>query len=132
MGPYPWREQPSAVAMSNACELVRACVLAGYNKIHLDASMACGDDSKNGPDESTVAQRAAILCRAAESTFKELPSGFSPPLYVIGTEVPAPGGELLPGAPPAAISSADHLFITHWKSFALPLPNRIWPLHGKE
>ena len=97
--------------MSNACELVRACVLAGYNKIHLDASMACADDSKSGPDESTVAQRAAILCRAAESAFQDLPSGSSPPLYVIGTEVPAPGGELLSEAPPA-ISSADHVHHT--------------------
>jgi D-tagatose-1,6-bisphosphate aldolase subunit GatZ/KbaZ len=111
LGPYPWREQPSAVAMSNACELVRACVLAGYNKIHLDASMACADDSKSGPDESTVAQRAAILCRSAEIAFEELPAGSSPPLYVIGTEVPAPGGELLPGAPPAA-TPADHVHHT--------------------
>jgi D-tagatose-1,6-bisphosphate aldolase subunit GatZ/KbaZ len=111
LGPYPWRGQPSAVAMLSACELVRACVLAGYNKIHLDASMACADDSKSGPDESTVAQRAAILCRAAESAFEELPSGSSPPLYVIGTEVPAPGGELLPGAPPA-VSSADRVHHT--------------------
>ena len=108
LGPYPWRKQPSAVAMQNACELVRACVLAGYNKIHLDASMACADDNKNGPDERVIAQRAAILCRAAEGAFEELPSGSHAPLYVIGTEVPAPGGELVPGAPPA-VSSADQI-----------------------
>ncbi len=108
LGPYPWREQPSEVAMNNACELVRACVLAGYNKIHLDASMACADDSTSGPDERTIAKRAAILCRAAESAFEKLPPGSSPLLYVIGTEVPAPGGESLPGAPPA-VSSADQI-----------------------
>jgi D-tagatose-1,6-bisphosphate aldolase subunit GatZ/KbaZ len=111
LGPYPWREQPSGVAMRNACELVRACVLAGYNKIHLDASMACADDDKNGPDERTVAQRAAILCHAAESAFETLPPGGSPLLYVIGTEVPAPGGELLEGAAPA-VSPADHVHHT--------------------
>ena len=108
LGPYPWREQPSNVALHQACALVRACVLAGYNKIHLDASMACADDAKSGPDERTIAQRAAILCHAAESAFSDLPPGSSPPLYVIGTEVPAPGGESLPGAPPA-VSPADQV-----------------------
>jgi len=111
LGPYPWREQPSEVAMRNACELVRACVLAGYKKIHLDASMACADDSKSGPDERTIAQRAALLCHAAEKTFEDLPPGSSPLLYVIGTEVPAPGGESLPGAPPA-VSPADQIHHT--------------------
>ena len=70
LGPYPWREQSSEVAMRNASELVRACILAGYNKIHLDASMACADDSQSGLDESTIAQRAASLCRAAETAFE--------------------------------------------------------------
>jgi D-tagatose-1,6-bisphosphate aldolase subunit GatZ/KbaZ len=111
LGPYPWRGQPSQVALHNAAELVRSCVLAGYNKIHLDASMACADDSKSGPDESAIAHRAAILCRAAESAFAELPQGSSPLFYVIGTEVPAPGGELLPGAPPA-VSMADQIHHT--------------------
>ena len=108
LGPYPWREQPSATAMSNACELVRACVLAGYNKIHLDASMACADDGKIGPDEQTITQRAAILCRAAETAFGHLPHGSSPLLYVIGTEVPAPGGESIAGNPPT-VSPADQI-----------------------
>ncbi len=108
LGPYPWREQPAEVAIQHACELARACVLAGYNKIHLDASMACADDSQSGPDERTIAQRAAVLCRAAESAFKNLPAGSSPLLYVIGTEVPPPGGESLPGAAPA-VTSADQV-----------------------
>jgi len=94
--------------MHNACELVRACVLAGYNKIHLDASMACTDDNKSGPDERTIAQRAAVLCRVAENASEHLPPGSSPLLYVIGTEVPAPGGESLPGASPA-VSRADEI-----------------------
>jgi D-tagatose-1,6-bisphosphate aldolase subunit GatZ/KbaZ len=108
LGPYPWRDQPWSVAMRHACELVRACILAGYNKIHLDASMACADDSKGGPDERTVAQRAAILCHAAETAFKDLPPDSFPLLYVIGTEVPAPGGESLAGAAPD-VSPADQI-----------------------
>ena len=101
LGPYPWREQASETALQKACELVRRCVLAGYGKIHLDASMACADDGKRGPDERTIAHRAATLCRAAETAHTELPAGSAPLLYVIGTEVPAPGGESVVGGPPA-------------------------------
>lgn len=107
LGPYPWRNEPSPVAMEKACELVRRCVLAGYEKIHLDASMACADDQTPGPDERTIALRAAILCRAAESAHAELPAGSPPLLYVIGTEVPTPGGESAEGQAPAATPSAN-------------------------
>ena len=99
LGPYPWRDVSSALALKNACELVRRCVVAGYGKIHLDASMGCADDGKSGPDELTVANRAAILCHAAESAHAALP-GASPLLYVIGTEVPVPGGESVAGQSP--------------------------------
>ena len=108
LGPYPWRNQPSAVAMEKASELVRSCVLAGYGKIHLDASMACADDGTSGPDERTIAQRAAILCREAEHAHADLPAGSAPLLYIIGTEVPAPGGESVVGQPPA-ITPAENV-----------------------
>ena len=93
LGPFPWRSEPSISALEKACKLVRDCVAAGYQKIHLDASMACADDPKKGISESTVAARAAILCQAAEQAHRELPPGAPQPLYVVGTEVPAPGGE---------------------------------------
>jgi D-tagatose-1,6-bisphosphate aldolase subunit GatZ/KbaZ len=99
LGPFPWRATASKRALKKAYELVRACVLAGYGKIHLDASMACADDAKV-LSENIVAQRAAVLCEAAEEALKDLPRGAAPPLYVIGTEVPAPGGESASGAPP--------------------------------
>ena len=126
LGPYPWREQPAEVAMGHACELVRACVLAGYTKLHLDPSMACADDA--GLEERTIAQRSAILCRAAESAFERLPPGASPLLYVIGTEVPAPGGELVPGAPPpASPASQIHYTLELCRAaFARQNVNRAW------
>lgn len=93
LGPFPWRHESVSSAMNKAHELVRACVLAGYLKIHLDASMACGDDSASRLDERTVAERAAALCETAENAFRELPANSPPLLYVVGTEVPAPGGE---------------------------------------
>jgi len=107
LGPFPWRNQAASIAMEKACALVRACVLAGYQKIHLDASMPCADDPRT-LDAEVVAQRAAVLAEAAERAFAELPHSSEPPVYVIGTEVPAPGGETEAGAPPS-VTAADHV-----------------------
>jgi D-tagatose-1,6-bisphosphate aldolase subunit GatZ/KbaZ len=93
LGPFPWRREPASAAMEKAQALVHSCVLAGYQKIHLDASMACAGDSERGLDEQTVADRAAVLCDAAENAFRELSPNSPGLLYVVGTEVPAPGGE---------------------------------------
>ena len=89
LGPNAWRAQPSAVAMAHAEELIDSYVAAGFRKIHLDCSMGCADDPPALTD-SLVAQRAARLCRAAERAWKT--AGGEAPVYVIGTEVPAPGG----------------------------------------
>jgi D-tagatose-1,6-bisphosphate aldolase subunit GatZ/KbaZ len=94
LGPFPWQAEPAASALAKSRELVRQCVLAGYAKIHLDASMACADDpgGAGGPlDERTVAERTADLAAVAEAAFKE--RGGEAPVYVVGTEVPTPGGE---------------------------------------
>ncbi len=105
LGPFVWRREPSASAMAKACDLARLCVHAGYQKIHLDTSMPCGDDKTL--DEKTVAERAAILCRAAEEACEDMPAGSPKPLYVIGTEVPPPGGELAEGQCPAPTKVED-------------------------
>ncbi|HSS97748.1 MAG TPA: class II D-tagatose-bisphosphate aldolase, non-catalytic subunit, partial [Terriglobales bacterium] len=73
LGPYPWRNQPASIAMEKAGKLVRACVLARYQKIHLDASMSCADDAQNPLDPRIIAQRAAVLAEAAEAAFAQLP-----------------------------------------------------------
>lgn len=106
LGPFVWRSEFSATAMTKACDLARLCVHAGYQKIHLDASMACCDDPKS-LDETVVAERAAILCRAAEDAFEQMPAGSPRPLYVIGTEVPPPGGEVAEGECPAPTTIED-------------------------
>lgn len=94
LGPYPWRDRPAAEAMDRAEELVRCCVRAGYAKLHLDCSMRCADDPGGAPPaEEVVTERVVRLCRAAERTSRELPRGSPVLVYVIGTEVPAPGGE---------------------------------------
>jgi D-tagatose-1,6-bisphosphate aldolase subunit GatZ/KbaZ len=78
--------------MENACRLVRECVLAGYEKIHLDASMRCADDPPIIA-EKVVASRAALLCQLAEQACEESGRGTDSLMYVVGTEVPTPGGE---------------------------------------
>lgn len=96
IGPHVWRTEKASSAMEKARELVQAYVRAGYAKIHLDASMPCADDPGNsqGPlADEVVSERAAELCKAAEEAHMEIKAGSPAPLYVIGTEVPIPGGE---------------------------------------
>ena len=96
LGPHVWRSEKAIEAMAEARELVKSCVRAGYTKIHLDASMRCADDGGNRQqpmEDRIVSARAAELCAAAEEAHKEMPQGSTAPLYVIGTEVPFPGGE---------------------------------------
>lgn len=86
LGPNPWRSLPAAEAMREAERMVEAYVRAGFEKIHLDASMACSDDASPMSNE-TIARRTARLCAVAEQA-----AGKRKPVYVIGTEVPTPGG----------------------------------------
>lgn len=93
LGPNVWRGDPSELAMEKSCELVSSSVKAGYTKIHLDASMKCADDPAEGPLDTVVsAKRAARLCKAAEDAYNSNPSAEWAPCYIIGTEVPVPGG----------------------------------------
>ncbi len=95
LGPYPWREMEADRAMEAAERLVREFVAAGARKIHLDASMNLGGDTGPFPEPAVVAARAARLCAAAEDEHNQAQiRGVHrpPPVYVIGTEVPVPGG----------------------------------------
>lgn len=113
LGPYPWRKERAESAMAKSRELVAASVLAGYAKIHLDASMPLGGDHTDrngGLDPRTIADREAELAAAAEQAFREGSRAFprdSPPAYVIGTEVPAPGGMVSEG--PVSVTRVEDL-----------------------
>ena len=95
LGPNPWSGREAGEAMAHARTLVQQYAEAGFQKIHLDASMFLADDagerSKPLPDE-VVAARAADLCAVVEQTWKSSHPGSPPPVYIIGTEVPVPGG----------------------------------------
>jgi len=103
LGPFPYQAERASTAMDKAREMVRQYVLAGYGKIHLDASMRCADDPAGPLAAETVTQRTAELCAVAETAHAERPAGSLPPLYVIGTEVPIPGGEQ---------DATEHLVVT--------------------
>jgi len=92
LGPYPWRNLPAETAMQNARQMVKEYVKAGYSKIHLDASMFCADDDRSRQlSKSISAERSAQLCLAAEETCEALT--LTVPQYIIGSEVPLPGGQ---------------------------------------
>ncbi len=88
LGPYPWRHLPAVEAMQHAVDLVAAFAQAGFTKLHLDASMACASDPVPLPD-TVIAERAARLAKVAEGI-----TGHENFRYVIGTEVPTPGGSV--------------------------------------
>lgn len=87
LGPNPWRKESAEIAMEKAKTLVKQYVEAGFCKIHIDTSMCCEDD--NALSFEQIAERAAELCRVAE---KHAPDA-NQIYYIIGTEVPIPGGE---------------------------------------
>jgi len=94
LGPNAWQAMPAEAAMARAEVLIADYVAAGFRKIHLDCSMSCADDPTPLPDE-TVARRAARLCAVAERSHAQAgyaQAGGERPVYVIGTEVPVPGG----------------------------------------
>jgi D-tagatose-1,6-bisphosphate aldolase subunit GatZ/KbaZ len=96
LGPNPWKKETSQNAMGKACSMVKEYALAGYSKFHLDASMCLADDPK-GKDRTLnpeiIAEREAKLCFEIEKIYKNIfDSDKLLPVYVIGSEVPAPGG----------------------------------------
>lgn len=89
LGPSPWQNLPVNEAMAKARILVGDFVRAGAVKIHLDASMKLvGDDLGHPLPPEVAAERAACLAQSAEGAAGEEGA----PLYIIGTEVPVPGG----------------------------------------
>jgi D-tagatose-1,6-bisphosphate aldolase subunit GatZ/KbaZ len=126
LGPNCWQDLPAEAAMVKSEQLIADYVAAGFRKIHLDCSMSCADDPTPLTD-AVVAQRAARLCVVAEKTWSRV--GGEAPVYVVGTEVPVPGGakesltELALTEPPAATATID----AHWEAFQSARLNHVWP-----
>ena len=96
LGPLTFAYKDEAEAMADSEELIRHYVAAGFTKIHIDTSMKVNSDPEDVRlSDEIIAGRGAHLAKVAEETYKELlerdPEAI-PPVYVIGSEVPIPGG----------------------------------------
>lgn len=106
LGPQVWRKLPADQAMRHAVDLVADYAGAGFTKLHLDCSEGCAGEPAQLPDAIT-AQRSATLAKAALDAAPD-PAAL---LFVIGTEVPPPGGARaeegadIPATTPAAAAA---------------------------
>lgn len=117
LGPNPWRDRPADEALAEAGAMIRAYAAAGFRKLHLDCSMGCANEPE-ALDDATTAGRAAALAAIAEAAARE--AGHPPPAYVIGTEVPPPGGadHALDHVTPTAPDAARRTLEIHRDAFA--------------
>jgi len=99
LGPNPWKGLSAEDALAKSEVMIAAFVRAGFSKLHIDTSMGCLHEPVALNDHET-AKRAVRLARAAEAA--RLP-GEPAPVYIIGTEVPVPGG---------ATEALDHIEVT--------------------
>jgi len=113
LGPNPWKHLAHDAAMAKACTMIAAYAAAGFTKLHLDASMSCLGDPTPLPD-ATIAARSARLAAVAEAAAP------TPPVYVIGTEVPVPGGalETVEHLTPTTPDAARATYALHRTAFA--------------
>ncbi len=112
LGPLTFADRKEEEAMKLAEDLIRTYVLAGFTKIHLDTSMRVADDDTSVPlSNETIARRGARLARVAEEAYRELlkedPEAVHP-VYIVGSEVPIPGG---------STDDNDKLAVTSVKDF---------------
>ena len=96
LGPLTFAYKDESEAMADAEELIRHYVGAGFTKIHIDTSMKLNSDDPNARlSDEIIAGRGARLAQVAEETYRKLlqsdPDAI-PPVYIIGSEVPIPGG----------------------------------------
>ncbi|AOI29733.1 tagatose-bisphosphate aldolase subunit KbaZ [Citrobacter freundii] len=127
LGPNRWQNLPAEQAMANADDLIKSYVAAGFKKIHLDCSMSCANDPVPLTDE-IVAERAARLAKVAEETCMAH-FGESDLVYVIGTEVPVPGGahETLTDLAVTTPDAARATLQAHYHAFEKHGLEGIWP-----
>lgn len=126
LGPLTWQKLPEAEAMENSRELVYQYARAGFTKIHLDTSMKVADDPEGLLSTEVVARRGAQLYKAAMKGYEELkaekPDAMRP-VFVIGSEVPIPGG---------ATEAEDTLAVTKPEAFrdTVSTYRKVWTEEG--
>ena len=95
LGPLTWQNEPEKSAMEKAKELVYQYARAGFTKIHIDTSMKVADDPEGILSTETIARRGVELYKVCMEAYNELlkenPEAIRP-VFIIGSEVPIPGG----------------------------------------
>lgn len=124
LGPNPWRDRPTREAMANAEALVAAYAAAGATKLHFDCSMSCADEDAPLCDVR-VAERAARLVAVAEAQAPDQGAVS----YVVGTEVPAPGGasKVLGRVTPTTPAAARATLAAHRRALQSAGLGHVWP-----
>jgi D-tagatose-bisphosphate aldolase class II non-catalytic subunit len=115
LGPQAWRKFPADQAMAKAHQMVADYAAAGFTKIHLDCSEGCAGEPAQLPDEITATRSAAL----AATALKHAPDP-DQLLFVIGTEVPPPGGARTDDhgdIPPTTPDSAKATLAAHAETF---------------
>ena len=126
LGPLTWQNLPEAEAMEKSIELVYQYTRAGFTKIHLDTSMKVADDAEGLLSTEVIARRGATLYKAAIKGYEELkaekPEAIRP-VFVVGSEVPIPGG---------AQEAEDSLAVTSVEAFkdTVATYKRVWAEEG--
>lgn len=105
LGPSVWTSETPEIALQKSKEMIRQYVYANFKKFHLDASMPCLGDPVPIPHE-IVAEREAILCKAIFDACDSAGKDIDEMVFVIGTEVPTPGGSSIE-SPELKISSVQ-------------------------
>ncbi len=126
LGPLTWQNLPEAEAMEKSIELVYQYTRAGFTKIHLDTSMKVADDAEGLLSTEVIARRGAALYKAAMKGYEELKAEKADairPVFVVGSEVPIPGG---------AQEAEDSLAVTSVEAFkdTVATYKRVWAEEG--
>lgn len=87
LGPLPWKDLTSKKAIEKSKILIKECLRAKYEKIHLDTAIKCKDDKYM--DKDTTIKRCDEILNSFSSN--EINKKF----IVVGTEVPIAGGSNL-------------------------------------
>ncbi|MGL5955219.1 MAG: class II D-tagatose-bisphosphate aldolase non-catalytic subunit [Brevinema sp.] len=109
LGPNVWKQMSAQEAMAKSLVLIQEYVRAGYQKLHIDPSMPCIDDPSPLPVE-IIAERTVQMVQVAEETAKECFGHSDDLFYIVGTEVPVPGGaqELEESVSVTPLSEVNH------------------------
>lgn len=113
LGPLTFSKYDEARAMDLADTLIYDYVYAGFTKIHLDTSMKLlSDDQNTILSDEIIAKRALRLFKVAMKAYEDLkkikPDAIKP-VFIVGSEVPIPGGAISSDAQMNITKPADFI-----------------------